>query len=121
MSVLTGLHVAAFWVAVALMLALAALALLDLVSRRLHPLALDRFVLALVVALVAADGLGLAVLAAGSRPADPLHLVYGVAAPVVLAAARWLGRSVDVRRRAGWLAAGAVALAGVLLRLATTA
>lgn len=117
---LSGLHVAAFWVAVGLTLALAATALLDLVIHRLHRVALDRLVLALLVALVAADGLGLAMLAAGSRPVDPLHLVYGVAAPVVLAAARWLGRSQEPRRRAGWLAAGAVALAGVLLRLATT-
>jgi hypothetical protein len=120
-SLLGGLHAASFWVATALTLALAAAALFDLASRRLHRVALDRLVLGLLVALVAADGFGLAMFATGSRPADPLHLVYGIAAPVVLGVARWLGRPVDLRRRAGWLALGALVLGGVLLRLVTTA
>ncbi|HET7028218.1 MAG TPA: hypothetical protein VFI28_11055 [Candidatus Limnocylindrales bacterium] len=73
------------------------------------------------VALVAIDALvGIALLAVGHAPMDLLHVVYGGVALVVLPAARWAGRSSDLRRRALWVAAGCVVLLGVLLRLAQT-
>ena len=120
MTLLLWLHLASFWAAAALTLTLGAVAAWDVLTGRLHRLALDRLVLALLAVLVIAGAVGIAILLAGPGPPDPLHLVYGVAAPAVVAVARWLGRRPVPRRRAGWLAAGALALGGVLLCLWTT-
>ena len=120
MTALSGLHLAFFWVAAALAVSLGALALADLVVGRFHRIALDRLVLALLVALIAPNVVGLAMLVAGARPDDPLHLLYGLAGPGALAAARWLGRRPHQRRRVGWLLGGAVVVTGVLLQLWTT-
>jgi hypothetical protein len=80
----------------------------------------DRAIL-LGIALATIDALlGIVLLAVGHAPMDLLHVVYGGVALVVLPAARWAGRSGDLRRRALWVAAGCVVLLGVLLRLVQT-
>jgi hypothetical protein len=81
---------------------------------------LDR---AILVALVLAGldaFVGIALIASGHGPSDLLHVVYGAAALVVLPVVRWAGRGRDLSRRALWVVAGSVVLAGVLLRLAQT-
>lgn len=81
---------------------------------------LDRMVLvALILAGINALA-GIALIASGHAPSDLLHVVYGAAALIVLPVARWAGRGADLRRRALWVAAGSVVLAGVLLRLGQT-
>jgi len=91
-----------------------------------HRFATDRLVLVLV-GVVALNGLlGLLLLAAGSRPADPLHLLYGPAALVTVPVAVWLSRrggraSTPVPgRRDAWMAVGAIALIGLAVRLFMT-
>jgi len=95
-------------------------------GREDHRFAVDRLVL-LVVGLVAANGIvGSFLFAGGSRPADPLHLLYGPAALVTLPVGVWLSRrgsdftGADGRRRNGWLVAAAVVLLGLELRLFMT-
>jgi len=68
--------------------------------------------------LAAATGLPLMLV---RPPTDPLHLVYGVAAPLILLGGRYLGRGASVRRRAVLVAVASVALLGVIYRLFTTA
>ena len=95
-----------------------------------HRFAVDRLVL-VVIGLVAANAiLGLVLVGGGSRPADPLHLLYGPAALIALPLGRRLGRrsgpgsggpsSPDRRRIDLWLAVAAIALLGIELRLAMT-
>lgn len=80
----------------------------------------DRAILA-ALAVIALDGLlGLGLVALGHAPTDLLHVVYGVAALVVLPVARWAERSADRRRRALWIAGGSLVLIGILVRLAQT-
>ena len=89
--------------------------------------ALDRLVLAAILAAAFAAASGLAVLGIGRVPGDPLHLLYGIAAIVVLPIARAL---VSRRTRRGslptaqglgrWLLTGSLVTLGVLLRLAMT-
>ncbi len=81
---------------------------------------LDRAILvALVLAGINAIT-GLVMLASGSRPSDLLHVVYAAAALIVLPVARWAGRRPEPGRRAMWVAAGSLVLAGILLRLGQT-
>ncbi len=91
-----------------------------------HRFVVDRLIL-LNVAVILANVLAGALLAAGgARPADPLHLLYGVAAVVVLPLGRTLGgrpgpigRPSRVRRDA-WVLAAALVLLGIEVRLVTT-
>jgi len=119
-NVLAGVHVAAFWFAAALCAALLAIAAHGVVTGRRHALALDRVLLAYFLSLAVAALGGLVLLLIGAGPADPLHLLYGAAAPVVVAVARWRAATAAPRRAAAWLAGGAVIALGVLLRLWTT-
>lgn len=91
-----------------------------------HRFAVDRLVL-LVVALIAANEIvGSFLLAGGSRPADALHLLYGVAAFVTLPGGVWLSRrgrglaGGAASRGDGWLVVAAVVLLGIELRLFMT-
>jgi uncharacterized membrane protein YqgA involved in biofilm formation len=90
-----------------------------------HRFAVDRAVLAQLL-LVAAGGLiGLALLAQGSRPADPLHFVYGPAAIICLPVAILIGTRTSAARsprlrRDIWTAGGGILLIGIGLRLLTT-
>ncbi len=120
MNVLVAIHAAALWVAALGVALLALTAAADLATRRLHRVLLDRLVLAILAASTVGGVTGVALLAIGARPAEPLHLLYGVAAPVVVGVARALGRRPDLRHRAGWLLLGAVVTGGVLLRLWAT-
>jgi hypothetical protein len=99
-------------------------------GRRTHRFAVDRLVLAVVAIIGANDALGAALMAGGSRPADPLHLLYGVAAIVTLPLG-WLlggrrrpgpvaGPAVDRVRRDAWLVAATIVLLGIELRLFAT-
>jgi hypothetical protein len=81
---------------------------------------LDRIILLdLAVGALAALS-GLALVLAGDRPRDALHLVYGVVVLAVVPSTRYMGRAGGWRRRAGWMSVGA--LLGLLLvaRLAMT-
>jgi hypothetical protein len=91
-----------------------------------HRFAVDRLLL-LVVGLVAVNGIaGLLLVAADSRPADVLHLLYGPAALITLPIGVWLSRrgrdvaSAAPARRDGWLAAATILLLGIELRLFMT-
>ena len=95
-----------------------------------HRFAVDRLVLAVVGVVAINDAIGGAWLVTGSRPADPLHLLYGVAALVTLPLGWLLGGRRDRqasgtprpsrRRRDAWLIAATVVLLGVELRLFAT-
>jgi uncharacterized membrane protein YqgA involved in biofilm formation len=94
-------------------------------GRRDHRVLVDRVVLG-VLGVVALGGLlGLGLLIGGSRPVDPLHLVYGPASVIALPVAIWLGargsRTQGSRlRRDLWTAGGGVVLVGLGLRLFAT-
>jgi hypothetical protein len=102
--------------AVVLATALAALALGDKLRNWL-----DRALLAASAALLLGALSGLALPFLVGQPRDVLHWLYGLLGPVVLLGARYLGRNGTTRRRAAFVALGAVALLGVVYRLFTTA
>lgn len=108
---------------IALLAAAAGLALVAVVAvgaawRRPARFATDRTIL-LALALVAVGiASGLVVLLTGGRPDDPLHLVYAVAALLVLPVARFWGRL--ERHRTAVLGVGGVLLAALVLRLFQT-
>lgn len=87
-----------------------------------HRFAVDRLVIAALGAVALVVLLGLAVLAGGARPADPLHVVYGVAAlatiPVAwgLGSRRPAGGAPSRRRRDAWLVLAAAVMLGIELR-----
>ena len=86
---------------------------------------MDRAILGLLL-VIAIDGLvGLGLLLTGKRPADLLHVVYGVAALVTAPVGYWLARRGGVRapgpgRRDAWVAVAAVVLLGLEFRLFMT-
>lgn len=89
-----------------------------------HRFAVDRAVLAALLLVGAAGLVGLVLLIIGSRPADPLHLVYGPAALISVPVAIWIGRASPAGRsrvrRDIWTAAGGIVLFGLGLRLVAT-
>jgi hypothetical protein len=90
-----------------------------------HRHAVDRAVLAEIVLVAVAGLVGLALLGAGSRPADPLHFLYGPAALLSMPVAIAIGaRAAPARRsrlrRDVWTAGGAIVLLGLGLRLIAT-
>ena len=95
------------------------------VGRRDHRSAVDRAVLAVLGSALAAGLIGTVLLVTGSRPADPLHFVYGPAAVIALPVAIWVGargtRGGSSRvRRDVWTAGGGLVLFGIVLRLFAT-
>ena len=79
----------------------------------------DRALIAALACLAIAILSGLAVLAGGRGPGDPLHYLYAFAAPLVLVVARWWTHPLEGRRL--WVLAGAGFVAVVLVvRLAQT-
>jgi len=97
-----------------------AVGLLTLVRDRSPQPWLDRIILLdLAVGALAALS-GLALVLAGGRPHDTLHLVYGVVVLAVVPGTRYMARPGRWRRRAGWISLGAVL--GIILvgRLAMT-
>ena len=85
-----------------------------------HRFAVDRSLLVLE-ALIGLNVLfGLALLVGGRSPADPLHLLYAVAALVTLPAAWWWGGRTDRRRRDAWVVVFALVLLGIEARLFMT-
>jgi hypothetical protein len=94
-------------------------------GRRDHRSAVDRVVLVVLGSAFAAGLIGNVLLVAGSRPADPLHFIYGAAALIVLPIAIWFGarrtRAGSSRvRRDAWTAGGGLVLLGIALRLFAT-
>jgi peptidoglycan/LPS O-acetylase OafA/YrhL len=90
-----------------------------------HRFAVDRALLAELVLLVAAGLVGMALLANGSSPADPLHLVYGPAAILCLPVAVVIGARASADRpsrlrRDAWTAGGGIVLVGLGFRLFAT-
>jgi hypothetical protein len=90
-----------------------------------HRFAVDRAVLAALVLVAAAGLVGIALLIGGSRPADPLHLLYGPAALVCMPVAIWLGARAPAGggtrlRRDVWTAGGGIVLLGLAWRLLAT-
>jgi hypothetical protein len=94
-------------------------------GRRDHRSAVDRAVLAVLGSVLAAALIGAVLLVTGSRPADPLHFVYGPAALIALPIAIWVGargaRDGSSRvRRDVWTAGGGLVVLGIALRLFAT-
>lgn len=90
-----------------------------------HRFGVDRAVLAVLVFVAAAGLVGIALLISGSRPADPLHLLYGPAALICMPVAIWLGARAAAGggsrlRRDAWTAGGGIVLLGLALRLLAT-
>jgi len=91
-----------------------------------HRFVVDRLILLNVAVIVANVLAGGFLAAGGARPADPLHLLYGIAAVVVLPLGWTLGgrpgpngRPSRVRRDA-WVLAAALVLLGMGVRLVIT-
>ena len=87
--------------------------------------AVDRAVLAVLGSTLAAALIGTVLLVTGSRPADPLHYVYGPAALIALPVAIWVGARATPAgssrvRRDVWTAGGGLVLLGIVLRLFAT-
>jgi peptidoglycan/LPS O-acetylase OafA/YrhL len=82
---------------------------------------IDRLIIATLGAVALAALAGAGVWVSQGPPADPLHLVYGALALIVLPVARYLGHAGSIRRRSGFVAVGCLVMAGVLYRLWTTA
>lgn len=98
--------------------ALSVVVLIGALTRRPMRFARDRIIL-LAVALVAVGAVtGLVMLAAGDRPDDGLHLLYGAVAVLVLPLVRLWGPL--SRRRALAVGAGGIVLALLVLRLFQT-
>jgi hypothetical protein len=91
-----------------------------------HRFAVDRLLVAVVVLVAFNDLLGLLLLGGSARPADPLHLLYGVAALVTLPTAwavggrRRGGRAATRLRRDVWIVGAAIVMLGLELRLFMT-
>jgi hypothetical protein len=129
-SVVT-LHVIFAVVATATSLVVTASAILSAVAgrrtggRRDHRSMVDRAVLTVLGSALAAALIGTVLLVTGSRPADPLHYVYGPAALIALPVAIWLGARATPAgssrvRRDVWTAGGGLVLLGIVLRLFAT-
>jgi hypothetical protein len=94
-------------------------------GRRDHRSAVDRAVLVVLGSAHAAGLVGAVLFVTGSRPADPLHFVYGPAALLALPVAIWVGArgthggSSRVRRDV-WTAGGGLVVLGIVLRLFAT-
>lgn len=131
---MTDVHQIVAYLALAAVAALLAAAVWSLVVGRRsggaldHRFAVDRLILG-AGALLAVNGLvGILLLVGGSRPADPLHLLYGPVALITPALGWWLGgrpgdgglRPATRVRRDAWLVAAGVVLLGVSLRLFAT-
>lgn len=112
-------------------LAIAAAAIWSAIAGRLsggrtdHRHLVDRAVLTILGLLLVAGFLGLLLFLTGSRPADPLHFLYGPASLIALPIAIWIGaRRASATgsrvRRDSWTAGGAVVLFGLGLRLVAT-
>jgi hypothetical protein len=118
------------WAVVVMTIGLAAAAGWSVVDARRasgardHRFAVDRLVLLVLVALVVNLMTGGALLAAGHRPGDPLHLLYGPAALLTLPIGWWLatrrGRDSGRRRQDVWTLAASVVLLGLEARLFMT-
>lgn len=91
-----------------------------------HRFLVDRLVIGTVLAILVAAGVGLAIVAAGGRPADALHLLYGALAAITVPVAWALaGRPVPERgpirrRRDAWVALAGLVLLGIEARLFMT-
>ena len=128
---MTEAHAFLGWAAIATSVAVLGVAAWSVIAARRsggrvdHRFAVDRAVLATLISLAAAGSVGIARLLAGSRPADPLHLLYGPAALITLPIAIGLGvrasrgRASRLRRDV-WTTAGAVVLLGIGARLVAT-
>jgi hypothetical protein len=89
-----------------------------------HRFLVDRLLLATLALIAIAGLLGLGLLAIGARPADRLHVLYGVAALLTGPLAWGFGGRTEpvVRRhRDGWIAVGAAVVLAIGVRLAMTA
>jgi hypothetical protein len=130
---MTTAHHVAGWAVVAVTVALLVGAIWSWLAsrrsdgRRDHRFAVDRLVLVVVAAVGVAVLQGLLVVASGSRPGEPLHILYAVLALVALPAAWTLGGrpgagagSAGRRRRDAWVVVAAVVMLGIELRLFLT-
>lgn len=94
-------------------------------GRQDHRAAVDRAVLVVLGTVAVAGAVGIVLLIMGSRPVDPLHLVYGPAALIALPVAIGIGARTSASdrtrlRRDLWTAGGGVVLFGLGLRLLAT-
>ena len=128
---MTEAHAFLGWAAIATSVAVLGVAAWSAIAGRRsggrvdHRFAVDRAILATLISLAAAGLVGIARLLAGSRPADPLHLLYGPAAmislPIAIAlGARASGGRTSRLRREVWTAGGAIVLLGIAARLVAT-
>lgn len=118
---MTELHELSAYGVVALVVATLAGSFLAAVMGRPVRLWLDRIILLTLGALLVAAATGLLPLLVSGPPADPLHLLYGLAAPLTLLGGRYLGRHGSIRRRGLIVAVSALAVLGIVYRLFTTA
>ena len=127
----SGVHELLGWASIAGSAAIVGVAIWSAIAGRRsggrsdHRFAVDRAVLAVLVLVAAAGLVGIALLVSGSRPLDPLHLVYGPAALVCLPVAIWIGTHATAGggsrlRRDVWTAGGGIVLLGLALRLFAT-
>ena len=86
-----------------------------------HPPAwLDRLRVALAAVVVAEGAIGVALALRGAGPSEALHWLYGAALLAVPLGVGSMGPSIPVRYRSGALAVGALGMALLAWRLAST-
>jgi hypothetical protein len=114
------IHLALAATAAAALALTLAIGLLTLARDRSPQPWLDRIILVdLAVGALAALS-GLALVLAGDRPKDVLHLIYGVVVLAVVPSTRYMARAGRWRRRAGWISLGALIGLALVGRLAMT-
>ncbi|HEX5013447.1 MAG TPA: hypothetical protein VFV72_04735 [Candidatus Limnocylindrales bacterium] len=77
---------------------------------------LDRAILVQAATAAAAVATGLGLVIAGSRPDDPLHLLYGLVLVALALVVRAAAGHRPTRRVGVWLVLGSLVLGGVLFR-----
>jgi hypothetical protein len=114
-----SVHVLTAWAVLVALTAVAATAVVGLLTHRRRFLE-DRLIIVALAVVLVAIATGALLVVGGSRPHDGLHLLYAAGAILVLPIARFAWPALGPGGRGWLLLAGCAIGAGLLLRLAQT-